>query len=76
VPAFGSGSGDEQPAEADGLRVFAGPRLDPFFIDLAGVLATEAREQLAFRAALRTPSSQSSNSRPQFNSRWADRGQW
>jgi hypothetical protein len=42
-------SGEEKPADANGLRIFAGPRLDPFFIDLAGVLATEEQEQLAFR---------------------------
>jgi hypothetical protein len=41
--------GDEQPTEMLGLRIFAGARLDPFFIDLDGVLATEAQEQLAFR---------------------------
>jgi Domain of unknown function (DUF4331) len=41
--------GDEKPAEADGLRVFAGPRLDPFFIDFAGHMATQATEKLAFR---------------------------
>ena len=42
--------GDEQPTVAPGLRVFAGARLDPFFIDLKAVLATEEQEQLAFRA--------------------------
>ena len=41
--------GEEQPTETHGLRTFAGARLDPFFIDLEGVLATEAQEQLAFR---------------------------
>jgi hypothetical protein len=41
--------GDERPTEAPGLRIFAGPRLDPFFIDLNAVLATEEQEQLAFR---------------------------
>ena len=41
--------GEEQPTEMHGLRIFAGARLDPFFIDLEGVLATEAQEQLAFR---------------------------
>ena len=41
--------GEEQPTETHGLRIFAGARLDPFFIDLEGVLATEAQEQLAFR---------------------------
>jgi hypothetical protein len=30
------------------VRVFAGPRLDPFFINLAGVLAANATEKLAF----------------------------
>ena len=43
--------GDEQPIEAHDLRIFAGARLDPFFIDLKGVLATENQEQLAFRPA-------------------------
>lgn len=41
--------GDEQPTEAPGLRLFAGARLDPFFIDFKAVLATEEQEQLAFR---------------------------
>lgn len=41
--------GDENPAEAHGLRVFAGPRLDPFFIDFVRHMATEAQEKLAFR---------------------------
>ena len=41
--------GEEQPTEMHSLRIFAGPRLDPFFIDLKGVLATEAQERLAFR---------------------------
>jgi Domain of unknown function (DUF4331) len=41
--------GEEQPTEMHGLRIFAGARLDPFFINLEGVLATEAQEQLAFR---------------------------
>jgi hypothetical protein len=43
--------GDEQPTEAPGLRIFAGARLDPFFIDLKAVLATQEQEQLAFRPA-------------------------
>lgn len=43
--------GDEQPTEAPGLRLFAGARLDPFFIDFKAVLATEEQEQLAFRPA-------------------------
>jgi hypothetical protein len=41
--------GKEQPTEMHGLRIFAGARLDLFFIDLKAVLATEAQEQLAFR---------------------------
>ncbi|MEU6260966.1 DUF4331 family protein [Streptomyces sp. NPDC047043] len=41
--------GDEKPTEAEGLRIFTGPRLDPFFIDLAGVLAADATQKLAFR---------------------------
>ena len=41
--------GHEKPTETDGIRVFAGPRLDPFFIDLRGVLASDATEKLAFR---------------------------
>lgn len=43
--------GDEQPTVAPGLRLFAGARLDPFFIDLKAVLATLEQEQLAFRPA-------------------------
>jgi hypothetical protein len=39
--------GDEKPTETQGLWIFAGARLDPFFIDLAGVQATEALERLA-----------------------------
>ena len=41
--------GEEQPTGTNDLRIFAGVRLDPFFINLQGVLATEAQEQLAFR---------------------------
>jgi hypothetical protein len=48
-PAISFPVGDEQQTEMHGLRIFAGARLDPFFIDLNGVLATEAQEQLAFR---------------------------
>ncbi|MBE7468952.1 MAG: hypothetical protein DPW09_03395 [Anaerolineae bacterium] len=40
---------DEQGTEAPGLRVFAGLRLDPFFIDLPGVQATEKLRRLAFK---------------------------
>jgi len=42
--------GDES-AQAPGLRVFAGPRLDPFFIDFARHIATQAQEKLMFRPA-------------------------
>ena len=42
--------GDES-AQAPGLRIFAGPRLDPFFIDFVRHIATEAQEKLAFRPA-------------------------
>jgi len=42
--------GDTQGAEAHGIRVFAGLRLDPFFIDLQGVKATEQLGRLAFKA--------------------------
>ena len=41
--------GDETPTEASGLRIFAGARLDPFFIDLKGAQATEKLERLAFQ---------------------------
>ena len=41
--------GDEQPTETHGLRIFAGQRLDPFFIDLAAESATHVLERLAFR---------------------------
>ena len=41
---------DERGTEAKGLRVFAGLRLDPFFIDLPGVQATEKLRRLAFKA--------------------------
>jgi hypothetical protein len=40
--------GDQQGAQATGLRVFAGLRLDPFFIDLQGVKASETLRRLAF----------------------------
>ena len=43
--------GDERPAESSGLRVFAGPRLDPFFIDFVGHITTVAQGKLAFRGA-------------------------
>ena len=41
--------GEEKPTEMHGLRIFAGPRLDPFFIDLAAEQATHELERLAFR---------------------------
>ena len=41
---------DERGTEAKGLRLFAGLRLDPFFIDLPGVKATEKLRWLAFKA--------------------------
>lgn len=41
---------DERGAESKSLRVFAGLRLDPFFIDLPGVQATEKLRRLAFKA--------------------------
>jgi len=40
---------DEHGAESHGLRLFAGLRLDPFFVDLLGVQATEKLRRLAFR---------------------------
>ena len=41
--------GVEKPTEDQGVRVFAGPRLDPFFLDLVAEQATHALERLAFR---------------------------
>jgi hypothetical protein len=41
--------GDEQGGQADRLRAYAGLRLDPFFIDLQGVKATETLRRLAFK---------------------------
>jgi hypothetical protein len=40
---------DERGTESKGLRVFAGLRLDPFFIDLPGVQGTEKLRRLAFK---------------------------
>jgi hypothetical protein len=40
--------GDEEPAATAGLRVFAGQRLDPFFIDLAAESANHVLERLTF----------------------------
>ena len=41
--------GDEQPTEGAGLRIFAGQRLDPFFVDLAAESANHVLERLTFR---------------------------
>jgi hypothetical protein len=41
--------GVERPSEAQGVRIFAGPRLDPFFLDLATERATHTLERLSFR---------------------------
>lgn len=43
--------GDETPAESGGLRIFAGARLDPFFIALQGVRETRALGRLSFKPA-------------------------
>ncbi|MFC5955295.1 DUF4331 family protein [Streptomyces pratens] len=40
--------GEERSTETPGLWIFAGARMDPFFIDLTAVQATEVLEQLAF----------------------------
>jgi hypothetical protein len=42
--------GNEVPTEAEGLKIFAGSRLDPFFIDFVGVMVTEATGKLGFRS--------------------------
>ncbi|MFF0291750.1 DUF4331 family protein [Streptomyces sp. NPDC005262] len=42
--------GNEVPTEADGLKIFAGSRLDPFFIDFVGVITTDATGKLSFRS--------------------------
>ena len=39
--------GDETPAESYGLRIFAGARLDPFFVDSAGVRDTRELGRLS-----------------------------
>jgi hypothetical protein len=41
--------GEEKPTEMHGLRIFAGPRMDPFFIDLAAEQTTHKLERMAFR---------------------------
>jgi Domain of unknown function (DUF4331) len=41
--------GEEKPTEMHGLQVFAGPRLDPFFIDLVAESAAHKLERLVFR---------------------------
>ncbi len=40
--------GDGQPTDAAGLRIFAGQRLDPFFLDLAAESANHVLERLTF----------------------------
>ncbi|WP_329293570.1 DUF4331 family protein [Streptomyces sp. NBC_01455] len=42
--------GNEVPTEAEGLKIFTGSRLDPFFIDFVGVMVTEATGKLGFRS--------------------------
>ncbi|MFD5064542.1 DUF4331 family protein [Streptomyces sp. NPDC058394] len=42
--------GNEVPTEAEGLKIFAGSRLDPFFIGFVGVTVAEATEKLGFRS--------------------------
>jgi hypothetical protein len=52
VPGGGAISfrtGDETPAASGGPRIFAGARLDPFFIGLAGVRETRQRGRLSFK---------------------------
>jgi hypothetical protein len=39
----------DRAAETESLRIFAGLRLDPFFVDLLGVQATEKMRRLAFK---------------------------
>lgn len=41
--------GEEEPTEMHGVRVFAGPRLDPFFLDLVAEQAAHKLERLVFR---------------------------
>jgi hypothetical protein len=41
--------GDEKHTEMHGVRVFAGPRMDPFFIDLVAESSNHKLEQLSFR---------------------------
>jgi hypothetical protein len=41
--------GVEKPTDGQGVRVFAGPRLDPFFLDLAAEQTNHKLEQLSFR---------------------------
>ncbi|RPE37584.1 uncharacterized protein DUF4331 [Streptomyces sp. Ag109_O5-1] len=41
--------GNEVPTEGEGLRIFAGSRLDPFFIDFLGVIATDMTGKLSLR---------------------------
>jgi hypothetical protein len=41
---------DEQGAEIEGLRLFAGLRLDPFFVDAKAILTTIQTRKLAFQS--------------------------
>ncbi len=41
--------GVEKPPDGQGVRIFAGPRLDPFFLDLAAEQANHTQERLSFR---------------------------
>jgi hypothetical protein len=41
--------GVDDPTEMHGVRIFAGPRLDPFFLDLAAESAAHKLERLVFR---------------------------
>jgi hypothetical protein len=40
--------GVEKPTDGQGARIFAGPRLDPFFLDLAAEQANHTLERLSF----------------------------
>ena len=42
--------GEETPADSDGPRIFAGPRLDPFFIDAPHVRGSRHAGKLSFEA--------------------------
>ena len=40
---------DEQGASSDGLRVYAGLRAEPFFIDVQGLIESQKTGRLAFK---------------------------